>query len=579
MGLKGLVQLDTEQLQEMKVDQKFAYTFKRIYIYLTMVLVLLFVTVLVTFIGMNTVYSEYYQENTYQGLLRIHNQNFAKAAWWACATRDEATRQEQIKEFSETMISNMKDDLTNLRKFRGDTDMVKAVTQDIQTLDSLASKMAGLYSQGTAQEDGTMSNGQEIYDCMTNEVRPAVLQTVSDTTTMSDNVTREVEKMFTLIRLVIVVLIIVCIVLAVLMVFFMRDAQAKLTTGVIGPVELAMDATNQMAEGDLRIAIDYDSTDVLGRLARNLERSTHATSDIVEDINETLDRIANGDFTHGSDRPDIYKGDYIPIRDSLDAITDKLSTTMAEVKESSSQVSLGSVNMSQGASDLAEGATDQAAAVEELTASVATITEQTHSMAQTAEQGVEMANKAKNDTAIGAEKMQLVTQAMSRITEASKEIEQVTNTIESIASQTQLLALNASIEAARAGEAGKGFAVVAEEIGTLASQSNDAVKNTHELVGTTLREIENGNKVVNDTREALINVQETVNQVAEMMRNSGDMARNQAIGMNEINQGIEQISNVIQNNSATAEESSAVSQELSNQSEALNALIDQFRIK
>ena len=107
-------------------------------------------------------------------------------------------------------------------------------------------------------------------------------------------------------------------------------------------------------------------------------------------------------------------------------------------------------------------------------------------MADAAKQSTDMARTVQADVQTGGHKMKLVTDAMGRITDASREIEQITNTIEAIAKQTQLLALNASIEAARAGDAGKGFAVVAGEIGTLANQSTEAAKSTHQLISDTM---------------------------------------------------------------------------------------------
>lgn len=66
---------------------------------------------------------------------------------------------------------------------------------------------------------------------------------------------------------------------------------------------------------------------------------------------------------------------------------------------------------------------------------------------------------------------------------AAGKINELTDAIKSISSQTSLLALNANIEAARAGEAGRGFAVVATEIGSLATQTSQAVDNINEIVG------------------------------------------------------------------------------------------------
>ena len=79
------------------------------------------------------------------------------------------------------------------------------------------------------------------------------------------------------------------------------------------------------------------------------------------------------------------------------------------------------------------------------------------------------------------------------------QISSIINTINDIAEQTNLLALNASIEAARAGKAGKGFAVVATQVGTLATQSAEAAKNSNDLIVQALNAVEDGKQVVGDT--------------------------------------------------------------------------------
>ena len=119
MSIKNLVNLDDNKLLEMNVGKKFAHTFTRIYIYLGLSLCLLIISIAVGILGYHKLYNNYYNQNTYQGLLRIHNQNLGKSAWWALATRVSETRQEQIVEFHETMLNNMKEDLANLRAYRG----------------------------------------------------------------------------------------------------------------------------------------------------------------------------------------------------------------------------------------------------------------------------------------------------------------------------------------------------------------------------------------------------------------------------------------------------------------------------
>ena len=579
MSIKNLVKLDDNKLLEMNVGKKFAHTFTRIYIYLGLSLCLLIISIAVGISGYHKLYNNYYNQNTYQGLLRIHNQNLGKSAWWALATRVSETRQEQIVEFHETMLNNMKEDLTNLRSYRGETELIKSLDANIKNIEATTDKLASMYAQAEELEDGSLSNGDEIYAVMRDELRPEVLKTVENTRQMTSNVTNEVTSSYDLTIVIMTIMVVISIIMVILLIVFMKNAQNTLTKCVVMPVDEVAKAAEQMARGDLNVAIDYHANDEFDILARDLENSTRASMNIVNDISNSLNEISEGDFSIGTITPNLYHGNFSPISESMNTITDKLSNTMNDVKAASARVSEGAENMSKGANELAEGATDQAAAVEELTASVSTVTEQTEKMAADCAKGVQMSIAAQKVAKDGADKMDQVTEAMQRITNASKEIQEVANSIEAISSQTKLLALNASIEAARAGDTGKGFAVVAQEIGQLAQQSNDAVQRTHALVSSALAEIDSGNEIVAETQITLHDIGDSVNELAEMMRTSGDMAQHQASNMREINQGIEQISEVIQNNSATAQESSAVSSELSDQSNQLHNLMSQFQVK
>ena len=579
MSIKNLVNLDDNKLLEMNVGKKFAHTFTRIYIYLGLSLCLLIISIAVGISGYHKLYNNYYNQNTYQGLLRIHNQNLGKSAWWALATRVSETRQEQIVEFHETMLNNMKEDLANLRSYRGETELIKSLDANIKNIEATTNKLASMYAQAEELEDGSLSNGDEIYAVMRDELRPEVLQTVENTRQMTSNVTNEVTSSYDLTIVIMTIMVVISIIMVILLIVFMKNAQNTLTKCVVMPVDEVAKAAEQMARGDLNVAIDYHANDEFDILARDLENSTRASMNIVNDISNSLNEISEGDFSIGTITPNLYHGNFSPISECMNTITDKLSNTMNDVKAASARVSEGAENMSKGANELAEGATDQAAAVEELTASVNTVTEQTEKMAADCAKGVQMSIAAQKVAKDGADKMDQVTEAMQRITTASKEIQEVANSIEAISSQTKLLALNASIEAARAGDTGKGFAVVAQEIGQLAQQSNDAVQRTHALVSSALAEIDSGNEIVAETQITLHEIGDSVNELAEMMRTSGDMAQHQASNMREINQGIEQISEVIQNNSATAQESSAVSSELSDQSNQLHNLMSQFQVK
>ena len=141
------------------------------------------------------------------------------------------------------------------------------------------------------------------------------------------------------------------------------------------------------------------------------------------------------------------------------------------------------------------------------------------------------------------------------------------------------MSLNASIEAARAGESGRGFAVVANEIRELADQSAKAAVDTRELIGSSVKEVTEGNLAAERAAEAIESVVDGIKQIADFSKDLKGMVADQTEAMRQAEKGVNQISEVIQNNAATAQEASATGQELSAQAITLDELVGQFKLK
>ncbi len=345
------------------------------------------------------------------------------------------------------------------------------------------------------------------------------------------------------------------------------------------PISEIENAATKMAEGDLNVKISYTSKDELGVLAAQVGRLIRKLQVIIDDENKFLAKMAEGDFTVDSICEEEYTGGFYPLLVSFRGIAEKLNDTMQQISQSSSQVAGGADQVSNGAQALAQGATEQASSVEELAATIGEISDKVNQNADNARQASAAASCVSTKMNVSKEKMQQMIQAMSDISNCSSEIGKIMKIIEDIAFQTNILALNAAVEAARAGAAGKGFAVVADEVRNLASKSTEASENISALIENTLKVVENGTQIADDTAQSLI---QAVNDVTEMTGIIGQISEAssvQADSIAQITMGIDQISSVVQTNSATAEESAAASEELSSQSQFMKSLVGRFKLK
>ncbi len=351
----------------------------------------------------------------------------------------------------------------------------------------------------------------------------------------------------------------------------------KTLDAVIAPIEEASLVLADVSEGNLNSVITGNFSGDHARIKDYVNNTTGSLKGYIQEISAVLGNMADGDFAQEviSD----YKGDFIALKDAINAIMRSFNQMIAKINMSANQVASGTRQLSVGSQTISQGAVSQAGALEQLTVSISEVMTQTRRNAEDARIANELSAQARVAVKEGRLQMSSMQQAMTDISNSSFRIAKITKVIDDIAFQTNILALNAAVEAGRAGLHGKGFAIVADEVRSLAAKSADAARETATLIQASMKTIDNGSQITNQTAAALDSIMQSVNKITDIVSGIALSSGEQAAAISQINTGIGQLSQVVQTNSATSQETAAASEQLSGQAEMLKDMASRFVIK
>ncbi len=347
---------------------------------------------------------------------------------------------------------------------------------------------------------------------------------------------------------------------------------------IIRPVIAVRDQMGEIADGNLSAPFPLESdTSEIGMLVHSIHETRDQLKKYISDINSSLAHMAEGkmDIAISSD----YKGEFIPIQKAMNQILDSLNNALFQINRTSDQVSNQSQRMAADAQVLSSGVVQQASAVEELSASIQALSDQVGATSKDADTARSFSTDAAIQLQACNQKMAQLTAAMGDIAQSSQQISGIIKTIDDISFQTNILALNAAVEAARAGEAGKGFAVVADEVQSLANKSSMAAKDIATLIQNSMKMVEHGNSLSEDTTAALSTGVAGAQKSTELVDRIAQSAKQQAESLSQLTLGMNQISSVVQSNASTSEKSAMSAQELQSEAEELSVSVRRFRLR
>jgi len=99
------------------------------------------------------------------------------------------------------------------------------------------------------------------------------------------------------------------------------------------------------------------------------------------------------------------------------------------------------------------------------------------------------------------------------------------------------------------------------------------------MIQNSMDKAELGSRIAGETAASLNEIVTGINESSQLIEEITRSSESQSSGISQINIGIDQVTQVVQQNSATAEESAAASEEMSGQSDMLQQLIAQFRLR
>jgi methyl-accepting chemotaxis protein len=332
-----------------------------------------------------------------------------------------------------------------------------------------------------------------------------------------------------------------------------------LTKSITQPIAAALNAAEEIAEGDLTRTIKADGTDEAGRLLAAMLKMQSKLRDTLQRISGSATQLASA-------------------AEELNAVTDESARGLSQQNNEIEQA--------------ATAVNEMTSAVEEVARNAVSTSEASKNATTSASDGRDLVQETVSAIERMSGDVQSTATLIGNLADESRDIGKVLDVIRGLADQTNLLALNAAIEAARAGEAGRGFAVVADEVRALAHRTQQSTSEIERMIGS----IQGGTEqAVNSMRSSTERAESTLNiakgagmaldtiNVAVVEINERNLviasaAEEQAQVAREVDRNLVNIRDLSAQSATGANQTTAASNELARLAVDLNGMVSRFRL-
>lgn len=559
-----------DRLKNLPVSKKIGFSFNSV-IFMNIIMAFFIVVFLIIFSSkVNSLYKGPYSNldnvsNMRVEIASIYNE-ISKAAY--------ATDVEKIEKYigeAQKKEAEFEGNLKELNKsFLGDIRLVQILSDHNTDLKKERQEIYSLINSG---------NKEQALELIVGDYLTQSTYTENDLVNIYNSSQKSAEGFMKTSNILKVIILIIVVLMLMATSSFSIRIKKILSDIILSGINNIKNMSMNLSNGILTVNNEYDNDDEIKIMADNLNSAIEMLALCIQDQTHVLESISQGKLNVQPNSEIEYKGDFIPMKDSLEKITNSLNRSFFEIAQSVHYVASSSEELSATTQIIAEGSSEESTSVKNVFVQFKNILEQVKLNTDNAAKADELYSDIIKMVDDGYGKMKQLLRYMTNIADSAKNVFAITDTIKEISEQTNLLALNAAIEAARAGETGKGFAVVSEEIRILATQAADSVSSITDIINEAIEIADKGENMANETADTFKNIVSHVDNTADIIKGIRDASKTQKDSISRVTDEVNKISNVISTNLVTTEETAASIEELAVQAQKINERLSKYILK